>query len=92
MKNGWKKFEEQKTDEDRGDQPRDETKSKFCSDLFYHIRDHFDPFDGALRGFKILSGIRTDIISPARQHAALYFVTVYWTGHVRQITGNRRTL
>ena len=37
------------------------------------VRDHFDPFDGTLSSYKLLSAFCVGIISPARHPAAFSF-------------------
>ena len=53
---GWKNFEKQKTIKTRR-----EWKQKAGPNPFCDIRDHFDPFDGALSSHKFLAAFRIDV-------------------------------
>jgi hypothetical protein len=48
VKYGWKNFEKQKTNHNHRRGARGKTKNKGDTTHFCVLRDHFDPFDGAL--------------------------------------------
>jgi hypothetical protein len=61
VKNDWKNFKKQKTNQDRRKHLEQSGANHVRS-----VRDHFDPFDGAIGSYKLLSASRVITTSPAR--------------------------
>jgi hypothetical protein len=55
VKHDRKNIKNKKTNKNHRGGTRNKTKGKIGSNLFCIVRDHPDPFDGALSSFEILS-------------------------------------
>ncbi len=60
-------------------------KQRAGTNPFCNIRDHFDPFDGALGSYKLLGTLRTGIILHARHACVPRFISQLF------IKGQRRS-